>query len=374
VFKRDRRSGGFVHPKEERLPRRVALTLHKWGGMAKFRHRRRLATMLYRMALMLDGTLVQSRRELIKARPRRKGDLPDIRAVALGTTGTCNASCIHCPTGKASTANSPRGTMPMPIFRKVIDGIVENGLSVEGHIAFGLFGDGLLDPDVVERARYVHGQVPDITLSVNTNGAAYHRERHAALFPYITVLALHCESLTPSTYDQLMTPLRFKNVFPKYERILRDFPGKVHISVPVSRGNLGELGAIREWFMRRGAKSVAFDAMSSRCAQDRAVFDRLSLAPFRIRCTGAVTRDLIVDCDGVVLPCCNDFAREQPIGHLGLETFRETLSNLARRHFAERMDRNEHDEIAPCNRCFGDVRTADFPFDYPVREAVPATE
>ena len=372
MFERGRVGEEFIRAKEGRR-RRAALTLHKWGGMAKFRHRRRLATMLYRMALTLDGTLQQSRRELIKARPRGKEDLPHIRAVALGTTGTCNASCVHCPTGKASTANSPRGTMPMPIFRKVIDGIVENGLEVEGHIAFGLFGDGLLDPHVVERARYVQARVPDITLSVNTNGAAYDRARHAALFPYVTVLALHCESLTPAIYDQLMTPLRFKNVFPKYERILQDFPGKVHVSVPVSRLNLAEVGAIREWFMRHGAKSVAFDAMSSRCAEDRTMFDRLSLAPYRIRCTSAVTRDLVVDCDGMVLPCCNDFAREQPIGNLAVETFRETLTNLARRDFAGRMDRDEHDDIAPCSRCFSDVHTADFPFDYPLRDIAAIT-
>lgn len=370
MLERSQERKGLRGAEHQGRRRRAALTLHKWGGMAKFRHRRRLAGMLYRMALMLDATLQQSRRELIKARPRGKDSLPHIRSLVFGTTGTCNASCLHCPTGKASTANSPRGTMPMSIFRKVVDGIVENGLAVESHVAFGLFGDGLLDPHVVERARYVHTQLPDLILSVNTNGAAYNRERHAPLFPYVTVLALHCESLTPATYDRLMTPLRLKNVFPKYERILQDFPGKVHVSVPVSRANLGELEAVRDWFIEHGARSVSFDAMSNRCAEDSSAFDRLALAPVRIRCAASVTRDLIIDCDGIALPCCNDFAREQPIGNLAIETFRETLTNLARHDFAKRMDRNEHDDIALCSRCLGDVRTANFPFDYPPRELV----
>ena len=268
---------------------RTALVLQKWGRMANYRDHRTLAGALYRAALMLDGGLTFARRELAKARPRKAGDLPHLSAVIMGTTGTCNASCIHCPTGKASTAHSPRGTMPMDIFRKVIDGIVEEGLSIDSHIAFGLFGDGLVDPLVLERARYLRERLPDALFSVNTNGAAYNSAKHAALYEHVTLISLHCESLTPATYDYLMTPLRAKNVFPKYEKILKDFPGKVRISVPVSRANMDELATMRDWFMERGAHEVVFDPMASRCMEDRSLFDRLSLAPARVRCTGSST-------------------------------------------------------------------------------------
>jgi MoaA/NifB/PqqE/SkfB family radical SAM enzyme len=215
--------------------------------------------------------------------------------------------------------------------------------------------------------------VPDAILSVNTNGAAYSHARHAALFPYVTLLALHCESLTPEIYDQLMTPLRAKNVFPKYEQILRDFPGKVRVSIPVSRVNRDELEATRAWFMEHGAKEVVFDPMSSRCMQDQSLFRQLSLSPVRICCDADVTRDLIVDCDGTVLPCCNDFVREQPIGNLIFETFEETMLGLTRQRFALAMGRGEHDAISLCSRCFGDVRTPNFPFDHPVRTLAAET-
>jgi len=346
--------------------RKLALLLQKWGGMAKYRHHPRLAGLSYRAANVLAPDLVVTRREIAKARPRAKGGVPHLNSVGIGTTGTCNASCVHCPTGKASTSNSPRGTMPMGLFRKIIDGIVEEGVAVDSHIGFGLFGDGLVDPMVVERAKYVHERLPDVVFSVNTNGAAYNSAKHKVLFPYVTLIALHCESLTPATYDYLMTPLRAKNVFPKYEQILRDFPGKVRVSVPVSRANRDELEGIREWFMSRGAKEVVFDPMASRCMEDRSLFDKLSLAPVRIRCDAEVARDLIVDCDGAVLTCCQDFVREHPVGNLMIETFQETMTNLARRSFAKKMADGEHDAISTCSRCFGDVRTPSFPFDHPV--------
>ncbi len=335
--------------------------------MAKYRHRPRLAVTLYRAALTLAPGLTPARREIAKARPRRTDEAPHLNGVAIGTIGLCNASCVHCPTGKASTAHVPRGVMPMKIFRKVIDGIADNGVAVRSHIGFGLFGDGLLDPHVVERARYVHAKLPDVILAVNTNGAAYNRARHAALFEHVTFLSLHCESLDAATYDRLMRPLRLKNLWPKYRMILEDFPGKVRVSVPVSRANRDQLQDIRSMFLACGAYEVVFDPMSSRCTQDRALFDALALSPVRIRCDAAVTRDLIVDCDGMVLPCCNDFGREQPIGDLAEQGFTETLTSLARRQFAELMERQAHDEIDPCRRCYSDVRTPAFPFDHPMR-------
>lgn len=346
--------------------RSLALLLQKWGGMAKFRHHPRFAGLLYRAALSLDGDLPLTRRELAKARPRRADGVPHLNSVGIGTTGTCNASCIHCPTGKASTANSPRGTMPMDLFRKIIDGIVEEGVAIESHIAFGLFGDGLVDPLVVERAKYLRAALPDALFSVNTNGAAFNAVKHAPLYDQVTLLSLHCESLTPETYDYLMTPLRAKNVFPKYEAILKTFPGKVRVSVPVSRANRDEIERMRDWFMTRGAHEVVFDPMSSRCMEDRSLYEKLSLSPARIRCTSTVTRDLIIDCDGLVVPCCNDFAREQPLGDLTKESFGALMTNLKRREFAEAMDGGAHDAIPLCSRCYGDVRTKNFPFDHPV--------
>jgi radical SAM protein with 4Fe4S-binding SPASM domain len=345
---------------------KLARLFQKWGGMAKFRHRPRLAAFFFRAALLLHPALPLARRELAKARARPSGGVPHLNSVGIGTTGTCNASCVHCPTGKASTANSPRGTMPMELFRKIIDGIVDEGVAIDSHIGFGLFGDGLVDPMVVERAKYLHARLPDVIFSVNTNGAAYNSAKHKVLFDYVTLLSLHCESLTPATYDYLMTPLRAKNVFPKYEQILRDFPGKVRVSVPVSRANRDELTMIRDWFMARGAREVVFDPMASRCMEDRSLFDKLSLAPVRIRCDAEVARDLIVDCDGAVLTCCQDFVREHPLGNLTFETFRETLTNLTRTAFAQKMTDGRHDEIPTCSRCYGDVRTPEFPFDHPV--------
>ena len=282
-------------------------------------------------------------------------DLPSaIRFIAFGTTGVCNASCIHCPTGKPETAHVPRITMPMPLFDRIVRQVAELHLSIGMQISFGLFGDGLVDPLVLDRVRLVRRLLPDAKLSVNTNAAAYNPKKHQAIFEQTSVIAVHCESLRPEVYDVLMAPLRLKNVQPKIEAILRDFSGKVHVSVPLSRRNRDEVPEIVSWFRDRGAAEIQIDALSSRCSTDRTLFDSLALRPQLVRCEPEIAEDLIIDCDGKVMICCQDFRREEPIGDLSRETLLQTLLSVERRKLRQQFTDFRHAERTTCARCYGD--------------------
>lgn len=323
----------------------------------------RLSHALHGGALLLDPSLSLSRREYHRLRAASDGGLRRLRFVALGTTGLCNASCIHCPTGKAATAHAPRAAMPMALFDKIIDGIVQGGFEVDA-LSFGLFGDGLVDPHVVARAARAREALPDVMIDINTNGAAFNPERHGALRRHVSLVTLHCESIRAPTYDRLMQPLRLHNVQPKHLALLAAFSGKVRVSVPVSRANLAELDETRAWFMEHGALEVVFDPLSSRCADDRALFQELALAPVPIRCAPDIMTDLIVDCDGLVLACCQDFARREPIGDLARDSFPAVLDALERRRFGDMLASGDHARLETCSRCFGDGRSPDFPFDW----------
>lgn len=340
-----------------------------------------LATMLRRLDRDAEArplfqrvvALEPARRDLLRAArvaaPHDRKTPEWLDNVAIGTTGTCNASCIHCPTGKPSTANSPRTPMPMPLFRKIIDQIADSGMDVAGQIAFGLFGDGLVDPFVVERARYLRERLPDVWLQVNTNGAAYNSSRHAELNRYLTVLSLHCESLEPETYDYLMQPLRLERVREKYPAIFLDLPGKVAVTAPISRLNADERPALMEYFYGLGAIDVNFLPMSNRLHNDTALFERIAFAPVAIECDPSILYNLIVDCDGLVLACCNDFSRAEPVGDLNVDSLAETLAHQRRMAFRDKIARGCHRDISTCSRCQGDLPSSIPPIDQKVQPA-----
>ena len=332
------------------------------GHLFKLTGRVGEALAFYARAAELDPHLTDARRELRAARQHlgRTDGLPDrLRYVILGTTGMCNASCIHCPTGKAETAHVPKTPMPMPLFRRILEQIHDQNYLITDQVSFGLFGDGLVDPHVIERARLLRTMFPDVRLSVNTNGAAFNAAKHAELAELATVLALHCESVDPATYNYLMQPLRFERVVPKFNEILKTFAGKVLISVPVSRANYHQLADIRAFFTDRGASEVVFDPLISRCAENTELFDKLALGPRPIRCGADVLDDLIVDCDGSVLVCCQDFRRLEPIGQLATESLEDVLRSAARKRFRDAFTDGRHTDFKQtCNICFGDDRGA----------------
>jgi hypothetical protein len=165
-----------------------------------------------------------------------------------------------------------------------------------------------------------------------------------------------CGSLVPETYNYVMQPLRLERVQPKLEEILRTFPGKVHVSVPITTRNGDEAGAIRDWFMERGARLVVFDPISSRCAEDRRLFDSLALNPRPTRCSPVIMDDLIVDCDGQVLICCQDFRRVEGIGSLADKSFADILVGVHRENTRKLLAENRHQELATCSRCYADLR------------------
>lgn len=277
-----------------------------------------------------------------------------IRYLAFGTTSLCNASCIHCPTGKPETDHVPRKEMSLSLLSKVLDGLRDLNIVVTEQISFGLFGDGLVDKQVVERARIVRQYFPEVPLVVNTNGAAFDEKKHHVLRDLDVTIGLHVESLISNTYDHLMAPLRLSNVRSKIEGILARFFGHVHVSIPVSRLNAPELHAMREYFLGRGAHTVSFDPIFSRCRPNNGTFEALAFAPTKVRCGPEILDDFVVDCDGTVLLCCQDFQRREPTGNVSLQTVEEVLLSASRHAMRQRLAVGDHHLNATCSNCYAD--------------------
>lgn len=289
------------------------------------------------------------------------GPVLKISNVVVGTTGVCNASCIHCPTNKLSTDHLERAPMPMALFRKIVDQLAAPDVKVTGFFSFGLFGDGLVDPQVVERARYLKKKLPDVFFHLNTNGAAYNRKKHRDLVGVVDLLSIHIESLNEDLYNELMAPLRLKNVLPKINMLTEDFGDRVYVSSPVNRKNRGERDAILAYFRDRGASTVFFAPLSNRCSPSQ-VYEELAIAPQPGSCGSDILSDLIVDWTGEVFACCNDFSKELPLGSLTRQTVRDVFQDARRTSMAKALDAGAWGSLATCTKCAFDKAEGDVTF------------
>ena len=150
-----------------------------------------------------------------------------------------------------------------------------------------------------------------------------------------------------------MQPLRAERVHVKYPMIFRDFPDKIWVSAPLSRLNADERPALLDYFYGLGAVNVDFPPMSNRLAYIARRCTTSFLSPRRDTLQARILYNLIVDCDGKVLACCNDFSRIEPVGDLTRETIAETFASQRRVAFGDKLARGCHADIATCKRCRG---------------------
>ncbi|MDB5460550.1 MAG: Radical domain protein [Caulobacteraceae bacterium] len=278
-----------------------------------------------------------------------------LRNIVIGTTGVCNASCPHCPTNKPMLAHLARAPMPWPLFKRLVDQIAAARLYIEGNFTFGLHGDALMDPMVVERARYLKSVMPHAKILLNTNAGPFNERRHAPLIDLVDFFGVHAEALSSEVYAQLMQPLRADVVFPKIERLIELAGDKVAIVSPISQVNIGEYAAMSKYWNERGVQVIGLP-FTNRVTDNLNYYD-YALAPSAGICRQEVVHDLVIDWDGKVLACCQDFSRSNAIGDLEQESVQQVLSNAARRKVFDLLGEGRWSEFSSCRNCKFDHAT-----------------
>jgi radical SAM protein with 4Fe4S-binding SPASM domain len=274
-----------------------------------------------------------------------------IRGLMIGTNGGCNASCALCPTNKEFREHLPTGVMTMALFRKIIDGVADSEISLgKGKIGLGLFGEPLMDPHIVDRVRYVRQRLPEVKILLNTNAGPFNERRHAELTGLVHKFSVHVEALSPEIYAELMRPLRSEVVFPKIERLIALAPRRVNIAVPLSKRNAGEFSALREYWLQRGAANVLDLSLGNRTTDSLDYYNQ-SLAPTPTACSVAVGHDLVIDWDGTVLACCQDFMKREPLGNLNDFPVSKILESALRKRFLETLKQGCWNSLQSCRNC-----------------------
>lgn len=296
----------------------------------------------------LDGDTAASLSDDLYAGPGHR-----LKWVVIGTTSICNASCPSCPTNKPSTAHVPRAHMEWPLYRRIIDGL--SAIDIVGHVSFGLFGDSLLDPLVVQRAAYLKQRLPGVRLVLTSNGRAATERLARELGRYVDEFSFHVEAADPALYGELMQPLRAAEVLPRIERFISRCARPVNISCPVSRRNIAEFPRLSAHWLERGAARVHPLPLNGRCTETLGFAD-LAIGASPGRCRGDIVSNLIVDADGAVLACCEDFQRRGVIGDLNLETPLEALAGRRRQALAAALHAGRWADLPACATCLlGDM-------------------
>ncbi len=314
-------------------------------------------TTLLRLLTVLDDAEDNMSREDFFFPDTAPASIADLKEVSIGTTGVCNASCVHCPTNKKSF-HMPHGRMSDKIFATIIVGLKEGGF--KGNLYFGLFAEPLEDPALVDRTKFIKELLPGCEVSIATNGALFNPVKDEKLFDYVDNIAIHVEAIDAVVYNQLMRPLKAERVMPKVfamiELAKRNNHCRLSITTPVHKAHLGEVRALTV-FCRENEIQSSFTALSSR-AWEGGIYPKLTIAPTGGLCRPtAMVTSMFIDFDGLVLPCCFDFSRSLPLGDLNHQSFQEIFDGPQWRSLYGVFKRGEWSTKEACGRCRADDAT-----------------
>ena len=278
--------------------------------------------------------------------------ISDIKVVNFGTTGVCNASCMHCPTNK-DFRRMPHGRMSMDLFNKIIAELKDNGFS--GEIRFGLFAEPLDDPLLKQRLETIRHELPGTAISIATNCGLFDEKRHGFILDYANFIGVHVESVDPDTYNAYMDPLKADRVIPRVLSLLelavrKGRPDAVGITTPVHKGNIAGLPKLYDFFSKYRS-GILLTSLSNRCWEE-GPYTKLSLAPFGGYCLPRFLHDdLFIDWDGALVPCCFDFSKSMTLGDLNTQSLDEVFRGEAWQAQYETFRGKRWSEKAACSRC-----------------------
>jgi radical SAM protein with 4Fe4S-binding SPASM domain len=270
--------------------------------------------------------------------------LAKIDVVVIGTTNACNSKCIVCPLHY----NYPTefNAMSDALYKKIIDDIGNHETET---IGFGLFNEPLLDYKLIERIKYCKETLPKVNITLSTNGSHLSMDRAEQLKDYVNIFLVSVHALDPELYRQMCPGVDLKSVLRNIDDLIAviNNPKRIRIATLVTKMNLQELEKIVKRFPNAIVESYR---LSNRCGT-LPIFNDITISHESGRCNERATADLIVDWDGKVLLCCQDFDKRLVLGDLNAETIEEVMNSPLRSSIRDSLTRRANKEIDICRDC-----------------------
>ncbi len=270
-------------------------------------------------------------------------------AVDIGITNLCNANCIMCPHYKIKKF----GTMTMKLYKKIIDDVALCGIE---SVNLSFFGEAMLDKTLIEKIKYAKSK--DLKVGFFTNAALMFKDKSRELIEAgIDSITVSMDSNNKEMYEKIRVNCSYddvkKNILDFLE-IRKELESDVKLGLVavLMDENYNELKDYYK-FWKKKVDGINLINMENRSDSfDKKSKKSLSYQKDMIRepCF-LLWSHLVVDWDGEVVLCCNDYAHEVVVGNLNKESIRDVWFGGKMKAIREIHKRGEFFKIPFCDKC-----------------------
>jgi len=256
------------------------------------------------------------------------------KSIEIGITNVCNANCIMCPHHKLKKM----GFMDMGLYRKIVDDAVSCGME---RVALSFFGEAMLDKDLEERIQYAKSK--GLKVSFFTNASKMDKEKSQMIIRNkVDDVSVSLDSPNKETYEKIRRNLKFEDVRDNIlglielkKKMKSDLPA-IGLAIVEMDENTNELKDFySDWKDRVNSINIINMRNWSGKSKERKSKTKYPCA--------LLWQMIVVDWDGEVVLCCNDWNHEEVVGNLNVESIRDVwdgkkLDKVRKMHLADKVN------------------------------------
>lgn len=271
--------------------------------------------------------------------------------VDIGTTNLCNAACIMCPHSKLKKM----GTMDMNLYKKIIDNCARLNIKI---ITLSFFGEPFLDKKIIEKIKYAKGKGMSVGFYSNASllTEKLAKEIIEAKLDNITI---SFDGATKETYEKIRKNLKFeatkKNVLGliNTRKKLNKKNPKINLVLVELEENKKEIKQFYQYWKGKvdsiniiNMRNWANDIQKEGTKESFHFNKKIKRKPCAL-----IWLKMVVDWNGEVVLCCDDWNHSTIIGNLKNQTIEEVWKGERLRKIREAHLRGEFYKVPLCAGC-----------------------
>jgi radical SAM protein with 4Fe4S-binding SPASM domain len=271
--------------------------------------------------------------------------------VDIGVTNLCNAECIMCPHSKLKKM----GTMNMELYKRIIDNCKKLNIKI---ITLSFFGEPFLDKELIKKIKYAKEK--GMIVAFYSNASLLTEELAREIIDAgLDSITISFDGYSRETYEKIRKKLKFnivkKNILNliKIRRSMSKRNPRINLVLVELEENKMEIKQFYEEWKKKvdsiniiNMRNWANDIQKDGTKESFHFNKKMKRKPCAL-----IWQKMVVDWNGDVVLCCDDWNHSTVLGNLKKQTIEEIwkgekLNNIRKAHV-----KGEFWKVPLCSGC-----------------------